>query len=104
VLRISSETDAGRVLLTLEGRLADVWVDEAEKHWTMLTASTDRQHLVVDLRDVLGVDAAGERFLARLRDAGAEFVVSGCAMRALVKELLDRAPGGRREQMGWTNW
>jgi hypothetical protein len=103
VLRISSQVDAERTVLTLEGRLVDVWVDEAESHWAMLTASTARHSLVVDLRAVLGVDAAGQRFLARLRDAGAEFVVCGCAMRALVAELMDMATGDRRDQMERTN-
>ena len=66
-----------------------MWVGEAETHWAAARAMAGATPLTVDLRDVVSIDAAGKQLLARMRRDGAQFVVSGCAMRALVAELDD---------------
>jgi ABC-type transporter Mla MlaB component len=87
VLRISSQTQDGRSVLRFEGRLAGVWVHEAEIHWSAARRLATDAHLEVDLRDVVSIDAAGRHLLLQMQRDGASFVVAGCAMRALIADL-----------------
>ena len=86
--------------IRFEGRLAGMWVREADTHWATARAMAGATPLTVDLRDLVSVDAGGEQLLARMQRDGAQLVVSGCAMRALVAELNGapddeaRGPGG----------
>jgi ABC-type transporter Mla MlaB component len=87
MLRISHDSTSDATVLRLEGRLSGPWVAEARTGWTALAAAPDRRPLVVDLRDVLTVDAAGRALLAEMHRGGAAFRVCGCAMRELIDEM-----------------
>lgn len=87
MLRISSVFEDGRPVLRLEGRLAGLWVHEAETQWTAALAKAGDATVTVDLRDVVSVDAEGKELLSRMGRDGASLVVAGCAMRAFVDEL-----------------
>ena len=87
MLRISVTGGPRHIVLRLEGCLTDASVREAETHWEIASGEAAGAQLTVDLRDVLRVDAAGRLLLKRMQRDGARFVVTGCAMRALVAEL-----------------
>ena len=91
MLRISVTSEPGQTVLRLEGCLTDASVREAEAHWDIARSEASGVQLTVDLRDLLRVDAAGRKLLVRMHRDGAQFVVAGCAMRALVAELNDAA-------------
>jgi hypothetical protein len=90
VLRISSQTEDGRSVLRFEGRLAGVWVREAEIQWRAARTMSADANLAVDLRDVVSVDETGRLLLSQMLRDGASFVVAGCAMRGLIADLVGR--------------
>jgi anti-anti-sigma regulatory factor len=68
----------------LEGRLAGPWVRELEHG---IEAGRRSSVLRFDLTGVTFIDAAGKELLAAVHANGAEFLISGCMMRAVVAEI-----------------
>ena len=91
MLRITVIRKPEFLTFQLEGKLAGPWVQELELCWQTTLASQRKPVLRFDLTGVTFVDAAGKQFLAAMHLEGAEFVVSGCLMRAMVAEIT-RAP------------
>lgn len=98
MLRITVQNAAGRLVLKLEGTLAAAWVREADAYWRAAILSQTDRSVVVDLSDVLSVDDAGRELLGRMHASGASFVARGCAMRELVREVVD---AGTRQESSW---
>jgi anti-anti-sigma regulatory factor len=90
MLRITTISKPDSLTFQLEGTLAGPWVEEVEHCWQN-AASQRRSAFRFDLTGVTFVDAAGKRFLAAMYCNGAEFIVSGCLLRALVADI-SRAP------------
>ena len=90
MLRITLISKSESLTFQLEGSLAGPWVREVEHCWQ--NALTSQPDLVprLDLTGVTFVDASGKEFLAAMHAQGAEFVVAGCLMRAIVAEILQR--------------
>jgi anti-anti-sigma regulatory factor len=87
MFRITVHDEPGILTLQLEGRLAGPWVRELEECWRNTLANPRKPALRVDLAGVTYVDAAGKGFLAAMHIQGAEFLASGCLMRAVVAEI-----------------
>lgn len=87
MLRITANVTADTAVLAFEGRLAGPWVAEADARWREAQATRGTAPLVVDMREVLGLDEEGRALLSRMLRAGVEVRVCGCAMRELVREL-----------------
>lgn len=90
MLRVTTQHTPDRFVLKLEGRLSAPWVSEADACWRAMLAmlANQNEHPVeIDVRDVWGLDEAGRELLGRMHDAGATFIVRGCAMRELVREI-----------------
>jgi anti-anti-sigma regulatory factor len=87
MLRITVISEPELLTFRLEGKLAGPWVQELAQCWQTTLASQGKPGLRLDLTGVTFVDAAGKQFLAALHLEGAEFVVSGCSMRAMVAEI-----------------
>jgi|SRR6187399_2975938 ABC-type transporter Mla MlaB component len=94
MLRITIQRAEDDVVMKLEGCLAGPWVDELETCWRQ-ARTADRGRVRVDLRNVCHVDAAGRELMTRMHRAGAAFVVSGCLMPEVVREVTE-TPGGDR--------
>ena len=96
MLRITVHQDGGRYRLELAGKLGGPWVAETENVW--LSAPCSGKHIEVDMRDVTGVDDAGQKLLIAMHEAGAHFVTRGVAMTALIEEITGKQPfdGARR--------
>src|SRR2546430_2523994 len=94
MLRITVVNKSGSVTFQLEGKLAGPWVREMEQCWQTTLASQNDPVFRLDLRGVTFIDAAGKEFLATAHGRGAEFVASGCLMRAVVDEIR-RVPSAR---------
>jgi hypothetical protein len=71
MLRVEIRDSADTLILRLEGRFAG---DDAEHTRTLTTRLAAREKLLVDLTEVVFVDAAGEEVLSFLGRFGAEFV------------------------------
>lgn len=94
MLRITLQDTSGRLVVKLEGRLSLPWVREADAHWRAVTTAHAERSVEVDLRDVWGVDDAGRELLRRMHAAGAVLTVRGCAMRELVREVVEADVAG----------
>jgi ABC-type transporter Mla MlaB component len=94
MLRISVTTRPGGATVTLEGRLAGLWVDELARCWSSVTALRDASAVRVELEAVTFIDLAGKAALRRMREEGAVLFASGCMTRAILEEIET----GRRER------
>ena len=98
MLRITVNDAPDGLGMKLEGKLGGAWVTELEECWRTATSSLGSRPLHVDLTGVDCVDAAGKYLLALMHKGGARFVVSGCAMSALVQEITGAWPIASRPQ------
>jgi STAS domain len=71
MLRVEIQDSGNASVIRLEGRLAGEWVDGVR---TAVTHCNQERKLVVDLREVTFIDAAGEEVLLFLRRLAAEFI------------------------------
>jgi len=83
------------------GRLAGPWVDELRSFWREIRERSPRARAVIDLKDVIFIDEAGERLLAEMEIAGAELVAAGVENNHVIATLKDR--GGYSLRRGWEN-
>jgi len=71
MLRVDIHNSADTLSLKVEGRFTG---DDAENTRTLMTRCRDGMRLVVDLTDIIFIDAVGENVLASFGRFGAEFV------------------------------
>lgn len=88
MLRITSENKRGRLILSVEGRLAGQWVAALEQCWRELLAATPRQKFSIDLCGVSYIDNAGKILLKEMHGLGGELIAEGCLNQAIVKEIM----------------
>lgn len=88
MLRITSENKRGRLVLSVEGRLAGQWVAALEQCWRELLAATPRQKFSIDLCGVSYIDNAGKILLKEMHGLGGELIAEGCLNQAIVKEIM----------------
>ena len=109
MLRVSFSDTANGQHWSLCGGLAGPWVDELRSCWREARGRAPLARAVVDLKDVIFIDEAGERLLAEMEIAGADLVAAGvenrhviatlkhAASRPLKRRLEDLcSPGGER--------
>lgn len=87
MLRISYSNTGAVQRWKLCGQLAGAWVDELRSCWTFAQKTAPRTSAVLDLSDVTFIDESGERLLADMRTAGAEFLAAGVETRHLLDNL-----------------
>jgi len=87
MLRISANERSVGTTVTLEGRLAGVWVDELRACWRSIAAVCDTRSVRIDLAGVTFVDTAGKALLRAVHEQGATLAASGCMMRATLEEI-----------------
>jgi hypothetical protein len=95
MLKISctDSSDRGRILLRLEGDVRGEWVDELRRACDTPVANPHPGwQLVLDLRDVLFIDARGVLLFQELHARSAEFI--NCS--AFVTEQLKEVTNGCR--------
>ena len=91
MLRVSYSDTADGQRWNLCGRLAGPWVDELRSCWRQARERAPLSHAVVDLKEVLFIDEAGERLLAEMETAGAELVAAGVENKHLIAALKNGA-------------
>jgi len=92
MLRVEICDSADTLILRLEGRLTG---DDAEYTRTLTTRFTARVKLLVDLTEVVFIDASGEAVLSFLGRFGAEFVAPNSYTLDVCERLnLPVAPNG----------
>lgn len=88
MLKITTDKEAGRTRVKLEGRLAGPWVEELKQCWQQ-SAAAGEPVKVVELNEVIFIDAAGKKLLADMHRQGVALTAcSGCMTRAITEEIL----------------
>jgi hypothetical protein len=90
MLRITIQRGDDDLVMKLEGCLAGPWVDELERSWSQ-TRAQQGGRVRVDMTGVCHVDEAGRELMTRMYHAGAAYVVSGCMMPEVVREVTGGA-------------
>jgi outer membrane protein len=103
MLRITTEQKKGKVVLTVEGRLAGPWVGTLEQSWRDARAGNEK--VSVDLCGVSFIDPAGKTLLKEIHHQGGQLVAQGCLNQAIVREIgaegtKKRGEGGEGEGNG----
>jgi hypothetical protein len=92
MLRVEIHDSAETLILKLEGRFTG---SDAEHTRTLTTRLAAREKLLVDLTEVVFVDAAGEEVLSFLGQFGAQFVAPNSYLLDVCERLnLRIAPNG----------
>lgn len=87
MLRITIHNQQSDCVLQLEGHLVEPWVTEVTAVWREVSQGADGRRLIVDLRGVCHVDAAGKDAMSVMYLAGARLVACGCVMPEVIREI-----------------
>jgi len=93
MLRVTTEKKRGKVVLSVEGRLAGPWVGALEQCWRELHAGSPREKFHLDLCGVSFIDAAGKVLLMEIHRQGGQLIAEGCLNQAIVTEILKSEKG-----------
>jgi outer membrane protein len=93
MLRITTHKKRGKVLLTVEGRLAGESVSTLEQCWRELRASSPNEKFRVDLCGVSFIDSAGKTLLKEVHAQGGRLVAEGCLNQEMVREIAGEKSG-----------
>ncbi len=100
MLRITTEQKKGKVVLTVEGRLAGPWVGTLEHSWRDARANNEK--VCVNLCGVSFIDPAGKTLLKEIHHQGGLLTAEGCLNQAIIREIgaeagKKRSDGGEGE-------
>jgi outer membrane protein len=89
MLRITSDKKRGKVVLTVEGKLAGPWVGTLEQCWRELRAASPDEKFSLNLCAVSFIDPAGKTLLKEIHRQGGQLIAEGCLNQAIVREIHD---------------
>jgi outer membrane protein TolC/ABC-type transporter Mla MlaB component len=104
MLRITTGRKHGKVILSVEGRLAGPSVGTLEQCWRELRAASPDEKFSINLCGVSFIDAAGRVLLKEIHSQGGRLVAIGCHNQAIVREIVgeesgrDRGTNGNRDK------
>jgi hypothetical protein len=91
MLRVSYADTADGQHWNLCGRLAGPWVDELRSCWHQARERAPRARAVVDLKEVVFIDEAGEILLGEMESSGAELIAAGVENKHVIATLKSRS-------------
>jgi outer membrane protein TolC len=97
MLRITTERKRGKLVLTVEGRLAGPWVSTLEQSWRDARAGSPTEKVSVNLCGVSFIDPAGKTLLKEIHHQGGQLSAEGCLNQAIVREISKQ---GSRSKSG----
>ena len=96
MLRVQTQESDGALICRLEGRFTGKGAEEVR---ALVTRCDNEIRLVIDLTEVLFVDALGEGVLSFLKRLGAQFVAETAYSRDVCERLQLPFTGKRRSNM-----
>jgi outer membrane protein len=87
MLRITTERKRGKLVLTVEGRLAGPWVSTLEQSWRDARAGSPTERVSVNLCGVSFIDPAGKTLLKEIHHQGGQLSAEGCLNQAIIREI-----------------
>jgi outer membrane protein len=97
MLRITTDKKRGKVVLSIEGRIAGQWVATLEQCWRELRGSSPDEKFSLDLCGVSFIDAAGKTLLTEIYRQGGRLVAEGCLNQAIVQEITAAGSKGKAD-------
>src|SRR5260370_13055562 len=88
MLRITTEKKRGKILLSVEGKLAGPWVAALEQCWRELRAASAQEKFHLDLCGVSFIDAAGRGLLKEINNQGGKLVPPSSPNQPIVHQIL----------------
>ena len=96
MLRVQTQELDGALICRLEGRFTGAGAEEVR---ALVTRCDSKLELVVDLTDVMFIDAIGEEVLLFVKRLGAQFVAETSYSRDVCERLQLRFTGRRKSQV-----
>jgi outer membrane protein len=96
MLRITTDRKRGKVILSVEGRLAGPSVGTLEQCWRELRAASPNEKFSINLCGVSFIDTAGRVLLNEIYSQGGRLVAEGCHNQAIVREIVGKQSGRDR--------
>src|SRR5256885_15406178 len=87
MFRITTEKKRGKVVLTVEGRLAGQGVSTFEQCWRELRGDSPQEKFSVNLCGVTFIDAAGRALLKEIYREGGKLVAEGGLNQGIVEDI-----------------
>src|SRR4051794_17491482 len=96
MLKITTQDSADTAAITLEGKLADAWVDELEHTWYSVRLTHRPENILLDLCNVSFIDAEAKKLLRWMCGEGASFKTRGCVAGGVVQDIKQECSQSRR--------
>ena len=90
MFRASTEEEASRVVVAIDGQLTGEYVDFVDRCCQHAISGEKPVHLL--LHDVCQIDDAGRRLLRRLAEKGVHLRANGIYNKHVVRECISRVP------------
>jgi outer membrane protein len=100
MLRITTEKKRGKLVLTVEGRLAGPWVSTLEQSWRDARASSPTERVSVNLCGVSFIDPAGKTLLKEIHHQGGQLSAEGCLNQAIIREISKQGSRSKGDDGG----
>lgn len=88
MFRITTEKKRGKIVVSVEGRLAGPFLGTLEQCWRELRAASPQEKFSINLCGVSFIDSAGKVLLKELYREGAHLIAEGCLNQAIVREIV----------------
>jgi hypothetical protein len=98
LLKISIIDSRTHRRLVLEGKLVAPWADELRPAWERAKSELGGRELVVDVKNLIVINQAGENVLLELMREGVKVRGYGVFTRHILKELARRAERKDKER------
>ena len=98
MLKISIIDSRTHRRLVLEGKLVGPWADELRPAWERAKAELGGRELVVEVKNLIVINQAGENVLLELMQEGVKIRGCGVFARQILKELARRVERKDRER------
>jgi outer membrane protein len=100
MLRITTEKKRGKLVVTVEGRLAGPWVSTLEQSWRDARAGSPNEKVSVNLCGVSFIDPAGKTLLKEIHHQGGQLVAEGCLNQAIIREISAQGSRSKGDEGG----
>jgi hypothetical protein len=87
MLRITTDLSSDPIVLKVEGKLKNVWVNELEHCWQSTRFNCPGHRLRIELNDIAFVDDRGKVLLTEMLHSGAELVATGPMMKSMLEDI-----------------
>lgn len=90
MLKITTEQRAGKLALSVEGRLAGHNVATLGRCWRELRATSPQLKFSIHLCGVSFIDAAGKNLLEEIHQQGGQLLAEGCLNQSIIEEICGK--------------